>query len=240
MKSIYLLLSLALLFTTQSLSAAEKKQSESLKSDKRDVEDFTKIHFTGKGNLYVQQGEHENVQVIAEEELMPYIKSEVVEGTLHIGEKGMGWFLSLKTFEPYNVYVTVKNIEEITMAGKGVLTAEKAIKEPSLKLDVSGSGKVDFAMEVENLSANIAGSGEYNLKGKADKQMISIAGSGTYNALKLTSNQAAVDIMGFGNVSLNVQEKLNVNISGKGTVTYMGKPVITQKILGTGRIEELK
>ena len=37
-----------------------------------------------------------------------------------------------------------------------------------------------------------------------------------------------------------MQDKLAVSISGKGTVTYMGKPKITQKILGTGKIEELK
>lgn len=239
MKNIYWMLSFLLIFSAQ-VCAAEKKESGTLKSDKRDVEDFKKIMFTGKGNLYVQKGDHELVQITAEGALIPYIQTEVKDGTLHIGEKSMGWLLSLKTFEPYNVYVTVKNIEEITLAGKGTLTSEKAIKEPSLSLNVSGAGKVDFAMDVEKLSAQIAGSGEYHLKGRADTQTLSIAGTGTYNAFKLVSKAATVDIRGFGDINLNVQDKLDISISGKGTVTYMGKPKVTQNILGTGKVEELK
>lgn len=240
MKRIYLLLAVLLCLAYYSFAANEKREGGGLISDKRDVQDFTKILFTGKGNLSVQQGDHEVVQIVADEQLIPYIQTEVRNGTLHIGEKSLGWFLSLKSFEPYNVYITVKNIEEITLAGKGVLTSEKPLKEKKLVINVSGSGKVNCALDVENLVSNIAGSGEYNLKGDATDQDITITGSGTYNALKVLGKSAKVNIRGFGDVKVNVQEKLDVTISGKGTVTYMGKPQITQKIQGSGKIEELK
>lgn len=240
MKKLFLLLVLLLSIAGNSWAANEKKDAGSLISDKRDVQDFTKILFTGKGNLFVQQGDHEVVQIVAEESLIPYINTEVSGGTLRIGEKSMGWLLSLKSFEPYNVYVTVKNIEEITLAGKGLLTAEKAINAKTLTINVSGSGKVDCALDVDTLIANIAGSGDYHLKGRASNQEIHIAGTGTYNALKLLGKNATIDIRGFGDVNVNVQDKLDVSISGKGSVTYMGKPKVTQKILGTGKIEELK
>lgn len=240
MKNFYLLLVLLLSIAGNSWAATEKKESGSLISDKRDVQDFTKILFTGKGNLFVQQGDHEVVQIVAEESLIPYIHTEVSDGTLRIGEKSMGWLLSLKSFEPYNVYVTVKNIEEITLAGKGLLTAEKTINAKTLTINVSGSGKVDCALDVDTLIANIAGSGDYHLKGKAANQEIHVAGTGTYNALKLLGKNASIDIRGYGDVNVNVQDKLDVSISGKGSVTYMGKPKVTQKILGTGKIEELK
>lgn len=211
-----------------------------LKSDKRDVENFSKISFLGKGNLYIQQGEHENVQIIADENQVPYILTEVDQGTLKISERAMGWLLSLRKFEPFSAYVTVKNLEEITFAGTGVVQAEKGIKSPSLILNLTGSGKVNFAMDVDQLTSHIAGSGEYDLKGRADKQAVSIAGRGTYKAFKLVTQEASVDISGFGDVDLNVQKKLDVLISGKGSVTYMGKPAVTQKIIGTGNVEELR
>lgn len=216
------------------------KKDSNLMSDKRDVQDFHKIVFTGIGNLYLQQGNHEVVQIVADERMIHYITTEVVEGTLRIGEKSKGWLMSLKSFEPYNVYVTAKKIDEITLAGKGTLTADKGIKTEALTLNMSGSGKVDCAVDVETLISNIAGVGTYQLKGTATLQEISISGNSTYQAFKLVGKKAVVDIRGVADVSVNVQDQLDVTIAGKGTVTYMGKPKVTQKILGSGKVEALE
>lgn len=239
MRNFYFALAFVLGAAVFAMAANEKNDPESLISDKRDVHDFSKIFFMGNGNLYVQQGDHEIVQIIAEESLIPYIYTEVSEGTLTIGEKSLGWLLSLKSFEPYNVYITVKEIEEVTLAGKGILTSKDAIKSNQLSLNVSGSGNVDFAVDVEKLVSNIAGTANYHLKGKAAEQEIRISGKGTYQAFKLLGERADIDIRGFGNVQVNIQESLNASISGKGTVTYMGHPKVTQKIRGFGKVEEL-
>lgn len=241
MKQFYVLFALLFIIAGYSWAGSEKKGSGSLISDKRDVEDFTKIAFAGNGNLYVQQGDHEIVQVVADESLIPFIVSEVTEGTLQIGEKSMGWLQSFRLHHKnYSVYVTVKDIDEITIAGKGMLKSVKPIKVTSLMVNLSGSGKVDCAIDVDTFIANVAGSGVFHLKGSAAKQEIHIAGNGTYHALKVMGKSATVDIRGYGDVNINVQERLDVSISGKGTVTYMGKPKVTQRIHGSGKIEELK
>lgn len=241
MKKIYLLLGFLFCVGVYSLADSEKKESEGLISDKRDVQDFNKILFTGKGNVFVQQGDHDVVQIVAPESLIPYITTEVNDGTLRIGEKSMGWLLSMKSFKPYEVYITAKDIEEITLAGKGTLTsAERGIKGKTLTINVSGSGKVDCVVDVENLVTHTAGTGDYHFKGVAAHQEIQIAGKGDYDAWKVRGNSAVVDIRGVGDVKVNVQEKLDISISGKGSVTYMGQPKVTQQIQGTGKVEELK
>lgn len=234
MKKFFLIL-LLLSFSNISFKIIDRK----LISDKRDLQDFSKIEFSAKGNLHVQQGEHELVQIIAHESLIPYIKTELTDRTLHIDEKSLGWFMSFKSFEPYNVYVTVKNIDTITFTGPGTLRSEKPIKEKELTLNVTGSSKVNLSLNVESLHSTLTGSPEFNLRGTASDQNITITGSGHYNSLKVLGKTATVN-MTDGEASLNIQEKLNVKISGKGTVTYMGSPKITQQILGTGKIEELK
>jgi hypothetical protein len=239
MVKMYVLLAFLLCIGGYSLAGPEKRDSGSLISDKRDVHDFHKILFSGKGNVYIQQGEHDVVQIVADESLLPYINTEVTGDTLRISEKSMGWLMSLKSFKPYNIYITVKDIEEMTLAGKGKLISDRGIKGEKLILNVSGSGKVECSVDVETLIANLTGSGEYNLKGAAVDQEIHVAGRGTYNAFKVLGKNASIDIRGYGDVKVNVQDKLAIAISGKGTVTYMGKPKITQKIFGTGKVEEL-
>lgn len=240
MKNFYIALAFVLGAAVFALAANEKKDAETQIADKRDVHDFSKVSFMGNGNLYVQQGDHELVQIIAQESLIPYIYTEVSKGTLTIGEKPLGWLLSLKSFEPYDVYITVKEIEEITLTGKGKLTSKDVIKGNRLALNVSGSGTVDFAVDVEKLISNIAGTANYHLKGNASEQEIRISGTGTYQGFKLLGDRADIDIRGFGNVQVNIQDSLDVSISGKGDVTYMGQPKITQKIRGIGKVEELK
>lgn len=234
----YLLLFFGLFFFIS--SAEVKRNGKNFMTDKRDVQDFTKIVFTGKGNLYIQQGDHEVVQIVANERLIPYIKTEVIDNTLRVGEKSLSWFLSFKTFEPYSVYITVKNIEEISLAGNGTISIEKTLKEKKLSLTVNGSGKVKGALDVEALTAMITGSAEFNLRGKAAHQNIVIAGAGLYDSLKVLGKVAKVNIIGSGIVRLNVQEMLEISISGNGKVTYMGSPKVIQKIVGSGKIEELK
>lgn len=220
--------------------ANDEKTSTGALYDKRDVQDFHKIHFAGNGNLHLQQGDHEVVQVVADESLLPYITTEVIEGTLHVGEKTKGWLLSLKSFEPYHVYITVKNIDEISFAGKGRLTSDKEIKGEKLILNISGSAKVDSIMRMDTLDSNISGAADFHLKGTVTNQIIHVTGKVNYDALKLVGKNVQLDISGYGDFQVNVQDKLDIAITGKGNVTYMGKPKVTQKILGTGRIEELK
>lgn len=236
----YIILFVALAFSTLTYAAEAKRNGKNFMTDKRDVQDFSKIVFTGKGNLYIQQGDHEVVQIVANERLIPYIKTEVIDSTLSIGEKSLSWFLSLKKFEPYSVYITVKKIEEITLAGNGTISIEKKIKEEKLSLTVNGSGKVNGALDVEFLTALITGSAEFNLRGSATNQNIVIAGAGIYDSLKVLGKTAKVNIMGSSIVRLNVQELLDISISGNGKVTYMGSPKVIQKIVGSGKIEELK
>lgn len=239
MKQIYFL---AVLLQCVAFSswANDEKMSGGTIYDKRDVQDFHKIHFAGNGNIYIQQGDHEIVQVVADESLLPYITTEVKEGTLQIGEKTKGWLLSLKSFEPYHVYITVKNVDEITFAGKGRLTSDKEIKGEKLVLNISGSAKVDSILRIDTLDSNISGTADFHLKGSAPNQIIHVAGTVNYDALKLVGKNVQLDISGYGDFKVNVQDKLDIAITGKGNVTYMGKPKVTQKILGTGRIEELK
>src|SRR4029077_6322473 len=163
-------------------------------------------------------------KIEAQESMLPLIQVEVKNGTLQIEEKSRSWLESFKTLEPYNVYVTVKNLEEITLNGKGTITTENEITEKNLTLNVRGYGKINFEMGYEALSTDTAGFGEFNLKGKTINQKIDIRGSSSYNALDLASTHTSINIKGHGKVNVNVSDSLDIDISGTGTVKYIGQP----------------
>ncbi len=238
MKNVLLGLSLLLLLAACTLQSDEKTASGRQTSEKREVEHFSRIFFAGNGNLFLQQGDTEEITIETDESLLPYVKTEVKDGTLYIEEKPLGWLQSFKS-RALNVYVSLRKLEEVTLAGKAKVTADKEIRGGALVVRVSGAGQVDLPINYEKLSASAAGSAQYTLKGQVTNQDIQITGSCLYDALNLASQQTSIDIRGNGQVNVNVQNELTIIITGNGLVRYVGKPSITQKVFGKGKIEEL-
>lgn len=235
-------LALSMVLLLGACSSVSNKRAESKHIvEKREVSNFTRIVMAGIGDLIIHQGDREGIELESNEDLLPYITTQVTNGTLYIEEKPRGWLESFKSSGvPFIAHLYLKQIEEVNLSGQSNLFSDQKIESQSLTIKVSGSGKVNLNIEGNQLNANIAGSAQYDLKGKINNQNIQISGTGSYNALNLLSNKVSIDIRGTGKVEVNVQNLLNVVITGSGTVRYLGSPLITQKIFGTGKIEQLK
>lgn len=204
-----------------------------------EVSDFNKISLSGMGNLIIQQGDEESLTIEAEDNIIGEIIAEVKDNTLDIRYKRTGlfsWLINPTRDVDFNI--KVKDIGGINISGSGTVTADK-IKTDSLNITISGSGKVDLGIQAKTLKSNVSGSGSFNLSGQVDSQELSISGSGKYRAKDLKSKKAVIGISGSGKAEINTQA-LDVTISGSGDVFYLGDPKITQKISGSGKLEQIE
>jgi hypothetical protein len=189
--------------------------SGTVKTESRTVSGFTAVELAGTGDVTVQQNGTESLSISAEENLLPLLTSEVVDGTLKLGVKDGA---NINSTQPITYQVSVKNLTGLDLGGSGNQTAT-GIKTSSLRVRVAGSGTVTTS-------------------GSADAQDIQIAGSGTYRGSALASKTASVDSAGSGTAELAVSDKLDVKILGSGTVTYSGSPQVTQTIMGSGTLRQ--
>jgi hypothetical protein len=235
-------LALSMMLILGACSNVEQEKAEPKRtSEKREVPSFTRITMAGIGDLVIHQGEREGVELEGSTDILPYVTTQVTNGTLHIEQKPRGWLESFKAGgTPFIAHLYLKTLEEVTLSGQGNLTSDKTIESQNLTIKVSGSGKVNLTLEGNEFTASIAGSGQYDLKGKVNNQNIQISGTGSYYASNLLSNHTSIDIRGSGQVEVNVQKQLNVIITGAGTVRYLGSPQVTQKLFGAGKIEQIK
>jgi len=110
------------------------------------------------------------------------------------------------------------------------------IDTPRLDLRIAGSGDVDLdALSAAKLNTEITGSANLNLKGKVDQQELSVAGSGTYRAPDLISNFTYVEVMGSGDVDVNVQKKLTAELSRGANLVYHGSTGLDVDMSGEGK-----
>lgn len=182
-------------------------------SESRDVAGFDEVELNGVGNLSIRQTGSESLTVEAEEDVLSKIRTEVVDGRLIIGpEPGT----TIRTTEPINYTLTVEDLRVLALSGAGNIDAE----------DISTG----------ELAVTISGTGDVSASGEADSQQIDISGSGEYRAGDLESGEVRIKVEGTGSAVVNASDSLNAQVSGIGSVEYIGDPVVDQDVSGVGEV----
>jgi hypothetical protein len=184
-------------------------------SESRDVKGFDEVELAGVGNLSIRQTGKESLTVEAEEDVLPKIGTEVVNGRLIISPKPN---TTIKTTERINYELTVKDLHALEVSGSGDVAAE-------------GIG-------TDKLEINISGSGAIKISGRSDSQEVDISGSGDYRAKDLQSREAKIEVSGSGSAIVNVSEALDTKASGAGSVEYIGDPTVEKDVSGAGSVSK--
>jgi len=209
---------------------------------KRDVSAFTEISLRISVKVHLKQGNTQSVEVKGKEATLDKLITEVSDRKLVIRYPNDAWF-SKWSPGPVDVYVTMPQIDGLTVSGSGSIISDGEIASRILDVNLSGSGDVKLTeLKVEKLSATISGSGNINLTGKQNAAEFKavISGSGNIKATGFPAENVDVKIVGAGNSWVNAVKVLYVRIAGSGNVTYKGNPSVDSSIAGSGKVKEEK
>lgn len=210
---------------------------EPLARENRPIANVTAVSLKGSGDLFITQGNKEELIVEAEKSILPKITAEVENGNLVLGVKS-GMFHFGK--EPrIKFYLTVRELNRIALSGSGDIQAG-SLTAGKLDIATSGSGNVRIdSLSAQEVTVRISGSSDVKLAGKAASQSIKIAGSGDYGAPELKTGTTSVAIAGSGDAVLWATDTLSISIAGSGDVTYYGQPKVSQSVAGSGKVQGL-
>lgn len=204
-------------------------------NETRQVSEFDSIAFSGSGDVIVTQGDTEGLVVEAEDNLLPYIRTDVRARTLHIYFDPMD-LVMVHANKTMRFHVSMKQVAGLDLSGSGTVYS-RSITADNLVIDISGSGETTIdSLKADNLNIDISGSGKCKLAGDVSSEKLNISGSGDCNTRDLTSRNAVIDVSGSGKAIVMAADRLDVKISGSGDVFYSGNPQISQKVTGSGKI----
>jgi carbon monoxide dehydrogenase subunit G len=187
--------------------------------EERKVNTFTKIAFRVPGKLYLRQGSPQRVELEGDRDFLREIETKVDGNKLTIGkESWMDW--NWRDQDKVNVYITVANIEGLSVSGSGNLIGETLIVANDLDLNVSGSGTLRIEAEAKgDVEADVSGSGSIDLSGKCRGFDSDVSGSGRVRLSQSISEKASFGVSGSGRIeaSGNASE-VKISISGSGRV----------------------
>jgi len=212
MKNIINLSVVLVLILMTSCSADRITGSGDLTSDMRNVNNFTKVSSEGVFIVNITQGTSQSVQIIADDNIIQRVKTEVVNGELRL-------------------YLDNHSYNNISLEANITVTRLNGLKN-------NGVGNV-YAYnidETENFKVINFGSADVYIEGNAASLSIYNEGSGSIKSFDFLVNDSNVEIDGSGDVEVNCSDNLDVEIDGSGSVYYKGNPIINDDISGSGQV----
>lgn len=207
-----------------------------LKKETRDVGSFIAIASSGSWDVQIAYGTSNTIQIEADDNLLPYIKTDVEKGILKIDTKK---YINLQSHKKITIYVFLTKLTGISLAGSGDIFGKGDFTnngKTSFSLVGSGNIQIDFKT-IETVGISIAGSGNVKLSGIAENVTASIAGSGNANCENLVADNLSASIAGSGHVKCTANKSVKASIMGSGNVYYKGSATdIKKTIVGSGKM----
>jgi len=185
--------------------------------------------------VFITQGNIQSVEIEADKNIMDELITEVDGTTLELKTRKGYW----GNLGKVNVYITMPEIDRLSISGSGDIVCEGSLKTPNINLNVTGSGSLILRnLETSGVSSVITGSGDIIIEGlcngKSELNSV-ITGSGDFRAENFEVENADINITGSGSAKLYVLKNLKTNITGSGDVSYIGNPLVDARATGSGR-----
>ncbi len=190
------------------------KGSGDLKTEKRDLSDFTGVKVSGVFQVEITVQDNFEVQIQADDNLLEYIETEVDGDTLEISTNKR-----ISSKNPLIVKIGAPNIDDIDASGAAKISISN-VSNDKLKIDLSGATTVTAAGMTKNLELDLSGASNVEA-GNLKAENVSVEASGASSADVFASN------------------KLEADLSGASIVAYSGSPKdFIKKVSGASRIKE--
>ena len=233
MKKISVLLGTASMIV---FTSCEKVVGEGiLVSETRTTAPFNGIESEISGNVIYTQGNDYKVELTAQQNILNVMETPVLSGQLVVRFKNN---VRVKSHEQITIKVTAPTITGIGLSGSGNVSVLSPLTGGNFSFRLSGSGDMSLpTITCNNLETNISGSGSITIAGgTAATENFKISGSGDIDARNVLAKIVSTTTSGSGTLRLAASEKLDVKISGSGSVYYWGTPIVSTDISGSGRV----
>lgn len=221
------------LFSCENMVVKERGNGN-IETKEIELESFNGINLSGGFEVTIEEGNAPLLIIETDENLIPYIKTEIRGGNLDIYTSE-----SISSRKGVKLHIVYTELEEIEVSGAVALKNEGILRTEDLELAMSGAGGIDIELEASSLELRLAGAGAVELAGNVGQQRIIMSGAGGLDAFDLISKECDINISGVGGAEIYVTERLDAQVSGIGGISYRGNPSdITRNVSGLGSIDK--
>jgi hypothetical protein len=186
---------------------------------------FSKLEISGAYNVFLSQGDSEKLVVKASEGML---QKFVVSNEGHMLKLDVKNEIIWSSHNRLDVYLTLKNIDELKLSGAGNIETNGTLKLTSLEITDSRTGNVSLHLECDKLMAELKSTGNVDFTGSAKEASIHKSGVGNLSASDFAVEYLKIDHSGVGNTDVYASKEISIKSSGVGNLSYKGDAIVKE------------
>lgn len=195
----------------------------------REISGFTGISTSEGINVYVTQTDGFEVKVIADEDVIDRLITEVIDGKLKIYFEGQVRHVSKK-----EVYIKMPAIDELSSSSGAGIETNGMISGEELETSTSSGAWMNINVSYEEFEASSSSGANMTISGEVEEGDFDASSGANIKASELNVNEADTDVSSGAGIKLGEVKELSVDASSGGNVRYKGQPVMNDISLSSG------
>jgi len=196
------------------------------KTEMRNVGNFNGIKVSSGIDLYVTMGTTEEVKIIANNDIIDDIITEVKDGTLKIYIKQSNNWFNWNNSGSRKAYVTVKELVLLEASAGSDIKSENTLKGEELEVSTSSGSDVTIDVYYKNLKVDTSSGSDATVTGKVKTFEASSSSGSDLHAKDLESKICKVNSSSGSDATVSVTDELYAKASSGSDVYYYGNPTI--------------
>jgi hypothetical protein len=209
--------------------------SGKITTEKRNTGNFTGVSTSSSIDVEVKIGNTYEVVVEADDNVLQYVSTEVVDGVLKVRCKDN---ISLRNAD-VTVHVTAPTLEKLKASSSGSIVVEGILaNDNKIEIDASSSATIEATVDAPQIDADANSSAEIKLKGRTQTFRAEVSSSGDIEANELLSETTIAQATSSGTANVHASVKLNGQATSSGTIRYRGTPTVSKAESSSGSVEK--
>jgi hypothetical protein len=198
--------------------------------------DFDKVLLTHVYNANVKKGEEYSIILRVDDNIEEFVSVYQLADKLHFSLDSENNYSEV-TLE---VDITMPDIEMLELSGATHAKLQGFSFDHSLSIDLSGASSVNGSIDVSELQAQLSGASSIYLTGSGEIVDLSVSGASFVDLANFSGINGYVSMSGASNGKVNLEETLQVQLSGTSQLWYAGNPqVYIIEISGLAKLHRL-
>ncbi len=208
--------------------------SGNLETEEYAFANFTRVEISSAFEFEIKQSGSYSINVTADDNVIDRVQISQDGQTLKIRVGGVPTSFRSVTLK---ALVTMPQLGGLTVSGatRGIVSNFNCTEAVSIA--VSGASRVTGDITAGDIEFDVSGASTVQLEGSADDMVAIISGASRFSLGDFTVNNADVNISGASTGTINLDGRLDANVSGASTLLYIGDPVMgTMNVSGASSL----
>ncbi|MFC1938978.1 head GIN domain-containing protein [Chloroflexota bacterium] len=193
---------------------------EPMRTQTYDHTDFNRVEVGYAFRVEITRSDTYSISITAPENVFNVVQVSKVGETLKIGLAQPVPIMRVKA------EITMPDLHALNLSGatKGTITGFSSSND--VDLDLSGASSLAGDIRAGNAVVRLSGASKAELEGSAEDININVSGASSINLSGFEVNNAQVLLSGASNGTVNLNGRLDADLSGASKLSYIGEPTM--------------